>query len=827
MKPPTRLFGSAGREGYGFLKRVILGIALIGTAATAEPLSANPVDARSGHWDYKGVAVTGYWIGSFDSPYFQRQLDYYRRIGANAFQLVPVVHQEHAGSSRIEPDCWREKGISDKELVQAIRYAHQIGAKVNLKPHLAIYPEGVPQMSRDDWSALESALDSYPKEQQELEQCYARVDSDGSAKLRSGVSDRQLERCTQIIKAVMSHLFWRARISPADPGPWFRSYQELLIRYLDIALTEDVEVFTIGTEMVCLTRPEYLGHWSKLVKNLKARRAAYRALNPGSGPLRPLITYAAHENEVIGTPNDEERPSDYRLNCGEDWGDRPQADPLERATILEPGAAGERASPAQRRSYRRFWDLFDLVSLTVYFKLGTEWPHELEETTTDGGLEAVTGTLAAAERDGEIASTLRARWNTKIEEIARWRQAVAPGKPVILAELGYRSVDFGHYKPYQSSGVPFPRMPLKDPRFGESKRVFTDDRRIAVNTRNQRNAYQAAMDVLSDVDWIKGVFLWQEEIKTPPVYASREDNSYSLIGKPAAVVVEQAYTGVPATGWNQVPDCTDFGFDRFDRYDLDIGGGTAITRLEDDSSFAWIKGRVRPLSICFGSSLVQELQFGVWASGAWGEGKDAASESRYSWDRGLVGLTGKLLGRGLTWDLDVGGGRLNNSSNAKGGRFRSWQHDDVFSASTHLEWRRRDFGHRGFPKMEIDYEGVWSTEAKERRTREGRPLEPDPLDRDRSEAVLAVSLFDQRIGGSQLRVTPSVALGHVWQKLDRNYEKAGVGLTLGLDKKGDSTDLATLRCFYDDTKGGIWNLNLWLDVLEIGRVLGQGSSHRL
>ncbi|MCI5117246.1 MAG: hypothetical protein D3913_04665 [Candidatus Electrothrix sp. LOE1_4_5] len=752
--------------------------------------------------------MTAYWQDSFDSPYFERQIDYYKSLGVNAIEFVPTAFQAHMASDEIETEAWKYKTISNEQLRRAIIYAHEKGLKVNLKPHIEPYPESIPRLSATNLSAFLKSLPKGAQERKELlRKCYQYDDSQKRGMLDEDLSNANKVACKKIIEEINPAFLWRARITPENSTAWFASYKKFLLGYLKIALDLNVEVFTVGTELVCMTRPkdEYLKLWTELIEELKKVRRTHHEVTGRSGSQKPLFTYATHENEIIGTPNAEEGDVTL-LRCGEDWAGPKTEDALLRRTTvleLESGKPGKPASASDVAAYRQFWELFDAISITAYFKLGTKWPYQLEDVDSMRKFEQLTSESAEAEKNAQTES-LRTRWASKLNELERWRNKVAPGKPVILAELGYRSVDFGHYKPYLQKGPVFSKLLENE----------------TPNLSNQENAYQAAIDALSSVDWVDGIFLWQEEIQDPPQYSNIKNTTYSLIGKPAAFIIEEAFTGKEPKNWNHVPACYNFRYDLIDRYDFDIGGGSSLSREEKDFSSFWTKAHVRPLSFCIPSNFLSEAQLGLWTSGAWGDGKDV--DSTYLWDRYLFGVTSKLLGKGKSWDLELGVGQLKNSSTGDNGRYKSRQTDDVFYLFSHMEWRLRDEGYRCFPKTELDFEGVWSFDTEKTSTWQGRPTNDAPLDHDRMELLLSQSIYDVpvNIGNAKrkLRLTPAVTLGHVWQNLGEDYWKGGFGLTIGLDEHRDRADLATARFQYKEEGGEQWEGAVWIDIMKLGEI---------
>lgn len=74
---------------------------------------------------------------------------------------------------------------------------------------------------------------------------------------------------------------WRASMTPTDA--WFRSYEQFIRKYAQLARSTQCEMFCIGTELVRATQPNYDARWRAIIA---AIRADY------NGPL----TYAANWN---------------------------------------------------------------------------------------------------------------------------------------------------------------------------------------------------------------------------------------------------------------------------------------------------------------------------------------------------------------------------------------------------------------------------------------------------------------------------------------------------------------------------------------------------
>ena len=204
------------------MKRKVLMIFLVFFLAGRPQVYADIDD-----WRFRGATVAGYYSGAFDNIYAYRTIDYLGSLGANSIALVVNGFQDDYGSIRIYRD--EKATVNDAELIALIRYCHEKNLKVNLKPHLDIFP-------------------------------------------RPGNYNK-----------------WRALIAPSDTDAWFAAFTRYVLHYAQIAADNDVEMLTIGTEMVSMTRPRYLRYWQDIV-------AAVKAL-----PYDGLITYCGDQSETFGS----------------------------------------------------------------------------------------------------------------------------------------------------------------------------------------------------------------------------------------------------------------------------------------------------------------------------------------------------------------------------------------------------------------------------------------------------------------------------------------------------------------------------------------------
>ena len=723
------------------------------------------------NYTYKGIAITGYWHSAFDTPYLKRQIDYFIGLGFNAIEFTPTWYQENLSSNIIK--CYEHKTINDDSLKEAILYAKKKNFKVNLKPHIEPYPDFVEKLSSIEFNHFKEEAKKNEKHKdwiKDLTVCYEmknhtdKSEEQPTYKLNSDISNRQKKKCREIMEKINPSFFWRAHINPKNPEQWFKSYEDFLMYYLKIAIETNVDLFTVGTELVSMTRPEYLDLWGVLIEKLKKEKGEHVI----------KFTYAAHESEIIDSPTEEDRV------CG--FNNKPKY------------------SNADLQKLQTFWSHFDIASMTVYFTLGNCFPCEVDMGRNKCGL------LASTDVDGQSDVMLK-KWREKLNYIEKWREKLNMRIPMVFGELGYRSINYGHYKPYKHSDKIFDKY--------DDSEVF--------NQNNQATAYRTAFMALENVIWVDGIFIWEEEIKEPPMYSNVENTSYSLIGKTAAEVVSHAFTGDDSKRRTEVPSTLSINLGYLYRYDFDAGSGYAESDLDKTPWYAWSKFRIRPISYSLSSNIVNKVQFGLWFSGATGGGNIPIYDSEYDWDRFVGGTTMKFTRKAFSWDVDMGIGELREHGSARNGRYKSRQEDDLYYLFTHIEFRLRDYDYLLFPKVALDFEGVGVFNSDHVHKWEGQALEPSPYDRRRFETNLIIGVRDCSITDN-LRITPEIIAGYGREYGESYFRKAGIGFTTGLNKEGDRTDFVTIRLTYQSAKEEQWEGTVWIDLLRIGHNIFKCSS---
>ncbi|MFC2101188.1 hypothetical protein ACFLRZ_05090, partial [Bacteroidota bacterium] len=289
----------------------------------------------------------------------------------------------------------KRKSIKDRDLIKIIQYIHKKGLKVNLNPH----------------------VDPIPNSNE-----------------------------------------WRAKIVPNDVSAWFDNYKMFLAHFLQISINNNIDLFTIGTEMVSMTRPEYYNYWSELVAFLK---------NYNNKSYKGKLTYIADKTEVFGMS---------RFFLGDNK--------VINVEVLN----------------SRFWQLFDYISISAFYEVGN-----LKQSTPD------------------INSVLES-WNNKwVKKLEQWKNNLNIDKKVIIGEIGYRSVDCSHIAP------------------ALHYETIESNEKYHFNQKIQENCFEGMFDGLSNIDWIEGIFIWEEEINAPPIYHNKKNKKFSIINKGAAQIIARYY----------------------------------------------------------------------------------------------------------------------------------------------------------------------------------------------------------------------------------------------------------------------------------------------
>ena len=137
-----------------------------------------------------------------------------------------------------------------------------------------------------------------------------------------------------------------------------------------------------------------------------------------------------------------------------------------------------------------WWDAVDFIGIDAYYVLTDKTDPTLDE--------------------------LKAAWVDKgyVETMAGLAEKY--DRPVLITEIGYRSVDGAIRTPWDWDDLP-------------------------LDLQEQADAYQAALDVLWDQPWLAGIYWWNWDAN--PQKGGLEDKDYTPYGKPAEGVLRTYYGG--------------------------------------------------------------------------------------------------------------------------------------------------------------------------------------------------------------------------------------------------------------------------------------------
>jgi len=213
-------------------------------------------------------------------------------------------------------------------------------------------------------------------------------------------------------------VWWHGNIQPHDPNRWFESFQRYLDRYITIARIAKVDEFTVGAELYSMTVgiedqwKEYPhgfpAQWNQLLKFVRSKL----------GPQVRLMY-------DINFTDDLDRSSGMARSGGE----------LERWRYRLVDLA-ESPDPAQREVWQQlveFWNGLDAIGIDMYRSLAFKNDVIPQDQTQLVGL--------LSERALAYANQL----DVTLLEISVYSDKV---KPVILKEVGFRSVENAFVDPF-------------------------------------------------------------------------------------------------------------------------------------------------------------------------------------------------------------------------------------------------------------------------------------------------------------------------------------------------------------------------------------------
>lgn len=295
------------------------------------------------------------------------------------------------------------------------------------------------------------------------------VDASGHTPLRETLSNGSIKE------------WWHGNIQPRDPNAWFESFKTFLDIYLPIVRAGKVEEFTIGAELYSMTvgiedqwmeNPHgFPGRWVELLKHVRSRI--------GQGT-RIMYDINFTDDKVAGDGQSIDEFGGEMVR----W----------RYRLVD---LADRTDPAERKIWEdlvSFWKGLDAIGIDMYRSLATP------------GMR-IPG--AEAELTAVLQQTAE-RYATQIDNILFDIQGVTGVvKPVLLKEVGFRSVENGFINPFTYSGSG------------------------AVNIPHQVAAYKAVINGFWNPGWtwLAGIIFWDASVD--PSKHGLMDNGFSPVGKAA------------------------------------------------------------------------------------------------------------------------------------------------------------------------------------------------------------------------------------------------------------------------------------------------------
>ena len=174
-------------------------------SCSATPFKTNSQARKNSNFQ-KGIAYTGYWRDSYEGSGPRLALRELSETNANWVSILVTGYQDYVNSTVISRTG--DETPTDASLRSIIRYAHSLGLKVMLKPHV--------DLLHDD-----------------------------------------------------KH--WRGQIgpnfTPADWAVWFASYCEFILHYARLAAELDVEQFSAGCELDSTVGHE--AEWRQIIADIR------------------------------------------------------------------------------------------------------------------------------------------------------------------------------------------------------------------------------------------------------------------------------------------------------------------------------------------------------------------------------------------------------------------------------------------------------------------------------------------------------------------------------------------------------------------------------
>ncbi|MCG2786839.1 MAG: hypothetical protein L6461_17245 [Anaerolineae bacterium] len=169
-----------------------------------------------------------------------------------------------------------------------------------------------------------------------------------------------------------------------------------------------------------------------------------------------------------------------------------------------------------------FWQGLNYIAVTYYADLSESQTPSLEE-------------LKAAWIDSD-------KNRSDVEFFRQWSERV--GKPILFAEIGYRSVDYAAINTWRTEGPN--GIWLERPSIGAPIVKGPNQLQVAsYNPEGQTNAYDAFLQSIQQESWMQGAFLWQFEVSaaTQEIPGGKNSTDYTVYGKPAATLFREMFCG--------------------------------------------------------------------------------------------------------------------------------------------------------------------------------------------------------------------------------------------------------------------------------------------
>ena len=283
-------------------------------------------------------------------------------------------------------------------------------------------------------------------------------------------------------------IWWHGNIQPASPNSWFESFRTYLDLYMAIAKAGAAEEFTIGAELYSMTvgiEDQWLanphgfpGRWLELLHYARAQLGSQT---------RIMYDINFTDDKISGGSIDEFGGEFAR------W----------RYRLVD---LANPTDPAQKLIWQNlvdFWNGLDAIGLDMYRSLVPAVDTPLPE-----GDDLLVDLLAQS--TDQYASQI----DNAMFQIS---SVVGSQKPIIMKEIGYKSIDRGFYQPfaYTGNGV--------------------------LNIKHQAAAFDALFRSFWQPgwEWFNGLVVWDASVS--PALHGPNDLGFSVIGKPATEAVLQRY----------------------------------------------------------------------------------------------------------------------------------------------------------------------------------------------------------------------------------------------------------------------------------------------